>query len=100
MVLEFVLAIASGVIVTLVSSYIQSKNKPPDAIFEITRRSEWTVQRAVFQDGEIIQEETETRIEESTFRIPQPSPILTDRRIPFGAGVAVILLLLLLLLVV
>jgi len=99
-VLEFVLAVASGLIVTLVSSYLQSKNKPPDAIFEITQRAEWTVQRAVFQDGEIRQEETETRIEESTFRIPRQSPVLTDRRVPFGAGVAVVLLVLLLLVII
>ena len=89
MLLGFVLAVASGLIVNLITAYFRGRQKA-DSIFEITRRSQVIISKTTFEDGAIIQETTETRIEESTFRLPPPS-ISSDRRLPFLAGFLVFL---------
>ena len=83
--------------VAFISSLFQSKHRPPEAFIELTQRSEFRVNLTTFQDGEIVYEESETRINESTLRMPYQSSVITDRRVPVALGglvfVAVVLIL-------
>ena len=86
MAVEFILAVVSGLIVTVLSEYLRSKHEGSAAALEISRRSEVIVEERTFVDGEIVQETILTRIEESTFRLPEHRSRIDDRRWPFVAG--------------
>ena len=86
MAIEFILAVVSGLIVTVLSEYLRSKHEGAGAALEISRRSEIIVQAKTLVDGEIVQETVITTIEESTFRLPEDQFHISDRRLPFVAG--------------
>jgi hypothetical protein len=83
----FLISVAPGIVVALVSFFLQGRFREPPPIF--TRRSEWQISRAVFQDGQPILEEHEIRIEESTIQAPEPSKALTHPIIPVLAGLVI-----------
>ena len=89
MALEFVLAVVSGLIVALVSSLIQHRNKPPDSLLEVTHRTEAVVHSTTFIDGTIVQQDTEIYIEESTFRLPSTNGSGKGSWISLLAGIAI-----------
>jgi hypothetical protein len=83
---EFILAVVSGLIVTVLSEYLRSKHEGSGTVLEISRHSEVILEERTVVDGEIVQETIVTRIEESTFRLPEHQSPIADRRSPFVAG--------------
>ena len=102
MVVEFLVAIASGIVTTLIAAYIQKKTQPPESAVEIHARSEEIlVHRTTIHDGPVVYEETdsETRIREITFQLPPRRSLRYQSATSLGFALVVFLVVLALLVV-
>ena len=100
---EFLLALASGLITTLIATYIQRKAEPIESALEVKAHSESViVHRTTITNGQLVYEETdtETRISEVTFILPGKSGGIYSRGAPLVAALMVFLIVLAALLVI
>ena len=86
MALEFALAVASGLIVALLSSLFRG-SPPGSPILEIRKRTELIVHSIAFLDGEIVKQETSALIEESVVRVRQSAHPKVRDIFPVALGI-------------